>query len=184
MQQLQIIHNKIYDIRGQKAMLDLDLSVLYEVETKYLKRAVKQNIKRFPADFMFELTREEFNSLRCRLSTSNQRGGNRYLPFAFTEQGIAMLSSVLHTDKAIHMNIAIMRAFIETRRMATDYSALTNEVKELKTLASLHNEQLAQLFTVIDELTAEKENDKKWEERTLIGFKLNKDALVVSEHTS
>lgn len=174
MQQLQIIHNKIYDIRGQKAMLDLDLSVLYEVETKYLKRSVKQNIKRFPDDFMFELTREEFNNLRCRLSTSNQRGGNRYLPFAFTEQGIAMLSSVLHTDKAIHMNIAIMRAFVEARRLAMDYTVLTKEVNELRTLVSLHNEQLTQIFTAMDNLSAEKENEKKWEDRELIGFRLPK----------
>lgn len=174
MQQLQIIHNKIYDIRGQKAMLDLDLSVLYEVETKYLKRSVKQNIKRFPDDFMFELTREEFNNLRCRLSTSNQRGGNRYLPFAFTEQGIAMLSSVLHTDKAIHMNIAIMRAFVEARRLAMDYTVLTKEVNELRTLVSLHNEQLTQIFTAMDNLSAEKENEKKWEDRELIGFRLHK----------
>lgn len=159
-------------------MLDLDLAALYEVETKYLKRAVKQNAKRFPADFMFELTKEEFDGLRCRLSTSNRRGGNRYLPFAFTEQGIAMLSSVLHTDKAIHMNIAIMRAFVEARRLAMDYSLLTSEVKELRTLVSLHNEQLAQLFMAMENLSAEKENERKWEERDLIGFRLDKETIL------
>lgn len=159
-------------------MLDLDLAALYEVETKYLKRAVKQNAKRFPADFMFELTKEEFDSLRCRLSTSNRRGGNRYLPFAFTEQGIAMLSSVLHTDKAIHMNIAIMRAFVEARRIAMDYSVLTSEVKALRTLVSLHNEQLTQIFIAMEDLSAEKENEKKWEDRDLIGFRLNKEAAL------
>lgn len=178
MQQLQIIYNKIYDIRGQKTMLDLDLAALYEVETKYLKRAVKQNAKRFPSDFMFELTKEEFAGLRCRFGTSNQRGGNRYLPFAFTEQGIAMLSSVLHTDKAIHMNIAIMRAFVEARRLAMDYSVLTNEVKELRTLVRLHNEQLTHIFAAMENLTAEKENEKKWDDRDLIGFKLGKETAL------
>ena len=157
-------------------MLDLDLAMLYEIETKYLKRTVRQNARRFPADFMFELTKEEFEHLRCRLSTSNQRGGNRYLPFAFTEQGIAMLSSVLHTDKAIHMNIAIMRAFAETRRLAMDYTGLCATVKELKILASLHNEQLAQLFAAMESLSAEKENEVKWEDRTRIGFNINRNA--------
>ena len=88
---LQIIQDKIYEIRGQKVMLDFDLAELYGTETKYLKRSVKNNLKRFPSDFMFELTKEEFDSLRCRNCTSNQRGGNRYMPFAFTELGVAML---------------------------------------------------------------------------------------------
>ncbi|MFT3949488.1 MAG: ORF6N domain-containing protein [Agriterribacter sp.] len=176
--QLQIIHSRIYDIRGQKAMLDLDLSMLYEIETKYLKRAVRQNAKRFPADFMFELTKDEFEHLRCRLSTSNQRGGNRYLPFAFTEQGVAMLSSVLHTDKAIHMNIAIMRAFVEARKLVMDYSGLSAEVKDLKTLVCLHNEQLTQIFAAMENLSAEKENEKSWENRTMIGFSLSKNAVI------
>lgn len=174
MQQLQIIHNRIYDIRGQKAMLDLDLAMLYEIETKYLKRAVRQNAKRFPADFMFELTKEEFENLRCRLSTSNQRGGNRYLPFAFTEQGIAMLSSVLHSDKAIHMNIAIMRAFVEVRRLTLDYTNLSDQVKALKNLVNLHNEQLAQILTAMEGFTEQKESEKKWEDREIIGFRLRK----------
>ncbi|MCC6287087.1 MAG: ORF6N domain-containing protein [Chitinophagaceae bacterium] len=176
--QLQIIHSRIYDIRGQKAMLDLDLAMLYEIETKYLKRAVRQNAKRFPADFMFELTKDEFEHLRCRLSTSNQRGGNRYLPFAFTEQGIAMLSSVLHTDKAIHMNIAIMRAFVEARKLVMDYTGLSAEVKDLKTLVSLHNEQLTQIFAAMENLSAEKENEKSWENRTMIGFSVRKNVVI------
>lgn len=153
-------------------MLDLDLSLLYEIETKYLKRAVRQNAKRFPSDFMFELTKNEFEDLRCRLSTSNQRGGNRYLPFAFTEQGIAMLSSVLHSDKAIHMNIAIMRAFVEVRKIAADYSGLIVQLKELKELVGLHNEQLTQLYAAMETMNEEKEKVKKWEDRDIIGFRL------------
>ena len=112
------IENLIYVIRGQQVMIDSDLARLYGVETKYLKRAVKANIKRFPPDFMFELKLEEFDSLRCKKCTSNsksQRGGTRYMPFAFTEQGVAMLSSVLKSDTAIEVNIRIMRAFTAMR---------------------------------------------------------------------
>lgn len=112
------IENLIHVIRGQQVMLDSDLARLYGVETKYLKRAVKSNINRFPSDFMFELDREEFDSLRCNFCTSNidsTRGGTRYMPFVFTEQGVAMLSGVLRSDTAIEVNIRIMRAFIAMR---------------------------------------------------------------------
>ena len=115
---LMPIENLIHIIRGQQVMLDSDLARLYGVETKYLKRAVKANIKRFPSDFMFELVPSEFNSLRCENCTSNdksQRGGTRYMPFVFTEQGVAMLSGVLKSDTAIEVNIRIMRAFIAMR---------------------------------------------------------------------
>src|SRR5581483_11957911 len=124
------IQNRIYEIRGERVMLDRDLASLYETETKFLNLAVKRNLKRFPPDFMFQLTKEEFealrfqiealekgHSLRLQIETSNGRGGTRYLPYAFTEQGVAMLSGVLHSDKAINMNIAIMRAFVEIRRI-------------------------------------------------------------------
>ena len=100
MNQLQLIQSKIYEIRGQKVMLDFDLAEMYGTETKYLKRSVKNNIKRFPSDFMFELTKEEFDSLRCSFSTS-KRGGTRYMPYAFTEHVVAQLSSVLNSDLAI-----------------------------------------------------------------------------------
>ena len=115
---LMPIENLIHIIRGQQVMLDSDLARLYGVETKYLKRSVKANIKRFPSDFMFELDPSEFNSLRCKNCTSNdksQRGGTRYMPFVFTEQGVAMLSGVLKSDTAIEVNIRIMRAFIAMR---------------------------------------------------------------------
>ena len=133
---LQIIQSKIYEIRGQRVMLDFDLAELYGTETKYLKRAVKNNMKRFPLDFMFELTKEKFDSLRCNFSTS-KRGGIRYMPFAFTEHGVAQLSSVLNSDIAIEENIQIIRAFIAMRQILlhspqTEVSKLRQEIKELK----------------------------------------------------
>jgi len=105
------IEELIYEVRGQNVMIDSDLAMIYEEETKYLKRAVRAHIKRFPSDFMFELTKEEYAALRCKNSTINKRGGNRYSPYAFTKNGIAMLSSVLNSETAIDANIYIMRAF-------------------------------------------------------------------------
>ena len=105
------IEELIYEVRGQNVMIDSDLAMIYEEETKYLKRAVRAHIKRFPADFMFELTKEEYAALRCKNSAINKRGGNRYPPYAFTKNGIAMLSSVLNSETAIDANIYIMRAF-------------------------------------------------------------------------
>lgn len=104
MNQLEIIQSKIYEIRGQRVMLDFHLAEMYGTTTKALKQAVKRNLKRFPPDFMFELTKEEFGLLRSQIVTSNQRGGTRYMPFAFTELGVAMLSSVLNSATAIEIN--------------------------------------------------------------------------------
>jgi len=115
------IQNMIYEIRGQRVMLDSDLAVLYEVETKRLNEAVRRNIKRFPAEFMFQLTESEFTSLRSQIATSNEgRGGRRYFPFAFTEHGILMLSSVLNSNKAIEINIHIMKIFVQMRNYALE----------------------------------------------------------------
>ncbi len=133
------IESLIHVIRGQQVMLDSDLARLYGVETKYLKRAVKANIKRFPSDFMFELDQTEFSSLRCKNCTSNdksQRGGTRYMPFAFTEQGVAMLSGVLKSDTAIEVNIKIMRAFIAMR------SFLMNNAHVFRRLEAVEHHQL------------------------------------------
>lgn len=136
MDSLQLIQSKIHEIRGQKVMLDFDLAELYGTETKYLKRAVRSNMKRFPSDFMFEITKEEFDRLRCNFSTS-KRGGIRYMPFAFTEQGVAMLSSVLNSEVAIETNILIIRVFVAIRQMLLNpaedkLSSLQQEMKELK----------------------------------------------------
>jgi hypothetical protein len=130
--QLQKIESKIYSVRRQKIMLDYDLAILYKVETKNLNLAVKRNSKRFPKDFMFQLTKKEWEGLRLQIETSNGRGGTRYLPYAFTEQGVSMLSSVLRSEKAIDVNIAIMRAFVFVRQYALTHKELTAKLKELE----------------------------------------------------
>ncbi|MCD7923764.1 MAG: ORF6N domain-containing protein [Bacteroides sp.] len=131
--ELQAIQNKIYEIRGLQVMLDFDLAALYGSETKRLKEAVRRNIRRFPEDFMFELTKAEYEVLRTQFATSNKRGGTRYMPFAFTEQGVAMLSSVLNSEVAIEVNISIMRAFVSVRRYLSETSHhAVKEIEDLK----------------------------------------------------
>ena len=140
MQIIRSIQNRIYEIRGERVMMDRDLAALYETETKALNLAVKRNIKRFPKDFMFRLTKEEFeglrfqfetleksNPLRLQIETSKGRGGTRYLPSAFTEQGVVMLSSVLNGEKAIEVNIAIIRTFVLIRRYALSFDELVRK---------------------------------------------------------
>ena len=114
---IERITNKIYLMRGMKVMLDRDLAELYDVETRTLVQAIKRNKQRFPPDFMFQLSKDEFDSLRSQIVISKGRGGRRYPPYAFTEQGVAMLSSVLNSDRAIQVNIQIMRAFTKLREM-------------------------------------------------------------------
>lgn len=121
--ELELIKNSILEIRGKKVILDFDLAKMYQLETKYLKRTVRNNLKRFPPDFMLELSLEEWEILRCNFSTSSW-GGSRYPPFAFTEQGVAMLSGLLNSDLAIQMNIAIMRAFVMIRQWALIYKTI------------------------------------------------------------
>jgi hypothetical protein len=123
--ELKRIQNKIYEIRGQRVMLDFDLAEMYETETKRLKEAVRRNMDRFPDDFMFKLSNDEYENLRTQFATSN-RGGTRYMPFAFTEQGVAMLSSVLSSKKAIQVNIAVIRAFVVLRQHLADYKDIRN----------------------------------------------------------
>ncbi|MDE5579362.1 MAG: ORF6N domain-containing protein [Alistipes sp.] len=140
MEELLTIRNKIYEIRKQRVMLDFDLAAMYQIETKTLKQAVRRNIERFPEDFMFELTQDEYNSLtislRSQFVTSN-KGGIRYMPFAFTEQGVAMLSSVLRSETAIRANIAIMRAFVTMRNYITTTTQITAELAEIRTKLAL-----------------------------------------------
>ncbi len=123
------IESIIFQTRGRKVILDSDLANLYEVETKYLTRQVRRNMKRFPEDFMFRLTRNEF--LRCQNVTS-KRGGRRYLPYAFTEEGVAMLSSVLNSERAIAVNIHIMRAFVNLRRLGLTYAGLKRKIEAME----------------------------------------------------
>ena len=133
---LIIVQNLIYEIRGQRVMLDFDLAKLYQVETKVLNQAVKRNAKRFPPDFMFQLNLKEFADLKSQFVTSSW-GGTRKLPFAFTEQGVAMLSGLLHSDIAIAANIAIMRAFVRVREYLLATSTVSAELKELRAKVDL-----------------------------------------------
>lgn len=168
-------------------MLDFDLAALYEVETKVFNQAVKRNIKRFPKDFMFQLTREEWESLRIdielRVNQNNPlrsqivtlktgRGQHtKYLPYAFTEQGVAMLSGVLNSDRAISMNIAIMRAFVEIRRILIQQNDMREQLKLIKEKLDDHDVQLSQIYDAMENLLDEKAAQRKWEERERIGFK-------------
>jgi len=167
-------------------MLDRDLATLYEIETKVLNQAVKRNFRRFPKDFMFQLSREEFEDLRLQFTTSNNsdssrsqivtlkigRGQNlKYLPFAFTEQGVAMLSGVINSDKAISMNIAIMRAFVAIRQVLLKQNDIKAQLKEIKERIGDHDVQLNQIYDAMENLLDEKAAQRKWEDRERIGFK-------------
>jgi ORF6N domain len=161
--ELEVIHNKIYEIRGHKVMLDSDLAELYGVETRILNQAVKRNSTRFPEDFAFQLTDNELINLRSQIVISKKYnyGGARYLPFAFTEQGVAMLSSVLKSDKAVQVNIAIVRAFVMLRQYALNYKELRDKIAELETK---YDEKFDDINEVLNYLMSPK-ND-----RNLIGF--------------
>lgn len=183
---IQSIQNRIYEIRGERVMLDFDLAALYDVEIRVLNQAVKRNIKRFPKDFMFQLTKDEFESLRFQIETlesSNSltsqivtlkagRGQHRkFMPYAFTEQGVAMLSGVLHSDKAINMNIAIMRAFVEVRKALLMQTDIREQLKQIKERLGEHDAQLNQIYDAMENLLDEKAAQRKWEDRERIGFK-------------
>ncbi len=150
---VEIIQNKIYLIRGHKVMFDKDLSVLYQVETKQLKRAVKRNITRFPEDFMFVLTRAEYNRLRCQIGTLERGQHSKYLPYAFTEQGVAMLSSVLNSERAIQVNIQIMRIFTQLREMMLAHRDLREKIEKME---KKYDYQFKAVFEAIKQLLQEK----------------------------
>ncbi len=179
-------------------MLDRDLAFLYEVDTRILNQAVKRNKERFPPDFMFQLTKEEYEFLRFQIETSDNlnplrsqfvtsekgkssrsqfvtlktgRGHNlKYLPYVFTEQGVAMLSGVLNSDRAINMNIAIMRAFVEVKKALLKQIDFKEQLKEIKQKLGEHDAQLNQLYDAMENLLDEKAAQRKWEERERIGF--------------
>jgi len=163
----EIICSKIYLIRGQKVMLDRDLAELYQVGTKQLKRQVRRNIERFPEDFMFELDKEEFDNLRSQFGTSNW-GGTRYAPMAFTEQGVAMLSSVLNSPMSIKVNIQIIRVFTRIREMLTDTLNLKLEIEEIKKKLSNQNKNIQLVFSYLNELLEKREAPKP---RPRVGYK-------------
>ena len=149
------IQQRIYEVRGTKVMLDFDLAVIYLIETKNLKRQVRRNMSRFPSDFMFELTDEETQNLRCQNVTSNTHGGNRYRSFAFTELGVAMLSSVLTSEVAVQVNIAIMRAFAALKNYYAQQSRLDAEVESLKAKLNLLSEQRESDLESMNDLSEE-----------------------------
>jgi hypothetical protein len=167
----EIILSKIYYVRELKVMIDSDLAELYGVETKVLKQQVKRNIDRFPDDFMFELTQNEFANLRSQFVTSSW-GGTRYLPMVFTEQGVAMLSSVLRSKQAIKVNIQIMRIFTKVRQMLADNLNVRLEIEEIKKKLANQDKNIELVFNYLDELIEKQENPKLHRE---IGFKRNRE---------
>jgi len=163
----EVIEQKIYLLRGQKVMLDKDLASLYRVTTKSLNQAVKRNKKRFPKDFMFELTREENNSLRSQIVTLTEENYDIYQPYVFTEQGVAMLSSVLNSDRAIQVNIQIMRTFIKLRELMATHKDLQ---KKIEAMERNYDRQFRIVFQIIRELTSSSKKSKGE-----IGFKPRRD---------
>ena len=164
---VHLIERRIYLIRGQKVMIDEDLAELYGVSTKRLNQQVSRNRKRFPEDFMFQLTKSETESLRLQFATSKRgRGGRRTLPYAFTEQGVAMLSSVLNSDHAIEVNIAIMRAFVRLRQMLESNEELNRKFAAVIRKLSTHDKYFKVVFDELKKLTQQPRNQRKQ-----IGFK-------------
>jgi len=166
----EIIRSKIYLLRGKKVMLDRDLAELYGVETRVLKQAVRRNLKRFPEDFMFEMTKEELQNLRSQFVTSSW-GGIRYVPMAFTEQGVAMLSSVLNSSRAIEINIQIIRVFTKMRELLNDTMILKYEIDEIKKKLSNQGKNIEQVFAYLDKLIQKKQKPVP---RVKIGYKNGK----------
>lgn len=171
---VEALVNKIFVIRGQKVMLDRDLAELYGVETFRLNEQVKRNILRFPEDFMFQLNREEFRNLISQIAISSW-GGTRKLPYAFTEQGVAMLSGIINSPKAIEMNIAIMRAFVAMRKLALTNKMVAEKLLKIEEKLGSHDAQLNEIYTAIENLLDKKAEEKKWDERERIGFKTGKN---------
>ena len=194
--QTPIIRDKIYDIRGQKVMLDFDLAALYGVETKVFNQAVKRNINRFPIDFMFQLTAEEWmrsqivtssevekdtfeiidnqseRGRRSQIVTASKKFRNKgVLPYAFTEHGVSMLASVLRSEKAVQMSIAVVRAFIALKQYVVRQDGISQQLQEIRDRLGEHDVQLNSIYEAIENLLDEKVGQRNWEDRERIGFK-------------
>ena len=168
---IELIENRIHIIRGQRVMLDQDLAVLYGVTTKNLNKAVNRNPKRFPEDFAFQLSKEEWNNLRFQIGTSSLNyGGRRYSPYAFTEQGVAMLSSVLRSPQAAEVNVEIMRAFVRIRHVLESNKELAKAVFELRSFAlknaNRNDQEFRKVWNAIEKLSEKPSNDEA------MGFRL------------
>lgn len=160
--QVESIAGLIHYIRGEKVILDADLAILYGVEVKRLKEAVRRNIKRFPDDFLFELSRTEYDSLRTQIASLKRGQHTKYLPFAFTEQGVAMLAGILNSEMAIDVNVAIMRAFVQMRKFLETHKDLALKIEELERTVSSHDENIQLIFETIRQMIEKKrERDEK-----------------------
>ena len=166
----ELILSKIYLIRGIKVMLDMDLAELYGVETKQLKRAVRRNEKRFPPDFMFELVQEELENLRSHFGTSSW-GGVRYFPMAFTEPGVAMLSSILNSDRAISVNIHIIRIFIRLREVLMSNADILNRVNQVEQTLAGHDDKILLIFEYLRQFEQSCQQQDDQANRKKIGFR-------------
>lgn len=176
--ELQAIQKKIYDIRGQKIMLDFDLAELYEVETKVFNQSVKRNIGRFPDDFMFQLSPKEWDSNWSQFVTSSRKHRSKvYLPYAFTEHGVTMLASILRSEKAIKMSIAVVRAFIALKQYAIQQNNITEQLLEIRDRLGEHDVQLSSIYDAIENLLDEKAEQRTWQDRERIGFKIGKNEM-------
>lgn len=165
---IEVIKNKIYFIRGMKVMLDFDLANLYQVTTGNLNLAVRRNISRFPTDFMFKLTKEEMNYLLLQIAISKKRGGRQTTSYAFTEQGVAMLSAVLKSKRAVEMSILVVRAFIKLREMLQSHKDILQEIEKMKREQKKHGDKISAIIDVINKFMTPKSEPKKEK----IGFRI------------
>ncbi len=171
----ETVINKIYHIRGKKVMLDRDLAELYGVETKVLKQAVRRNINRFPEDFMFEMTKDEFENWRSQFVTSkSEKMGLRYTPFCFTEQGVTMLSCILNSDRAIAVNIQIIRLFTKMRKLILSHKDILVELEAIKQKLGANSNDIELIFNYLKQLEQAKQQELEYQNREKIGFKTKK----------
>lgn len=168
----EVVMNKIYVVRNVKVMLDRDLAELYGVETKVLKQAVKRNPKRFPSDFMFEMSEKEFEAWRNEYATTGgDKKGLRYAPYCFTEQGVAMLSSILNSDRAIQVNIQIIRVFTKMRNLVETHKEILQKLEKMEKKEIEQDENIMMIFEYIKKLEEAKQQEAEYQNRKRIGFK-------------
>lgn len=166
--ELELIKSKIFEFKSFKVMIDYDLAELYGIETKYLKRAVNRNREIFPSDFLIEFTKEEWSYLRCQFGTLSLHGGISYTPYLFSEQGVAMLASVLQSPIAIEVNIFIVRAFVYMRKLTLSHNELSDKLKELELT---YNKKFKDIFDVLNYLLNKDKQVEDIKERTKLGFR-------------
>jgi len=179
MTEINLIQQKIHEVRGEMVMFDFDLAMLYEVDTRSLNQAVKRNIERFPIDFMFRLTLKEWEGMKLQnmVSSAGRRKKNA-TPFAFTEHGVAMISGVLKSEKALMMNISIIRMFIEMKRVLIKNATIKGQLQEMRERIGEHDVQLNKIYDTIEHLLDLTMNRVKWNERNIIGFKEHKKSKI------